>query len=259
MGRMNKTTKQRIKTAFWLVFLAGLGGVSLTAARFQAAEVIRSVDAEVVLADDGDNLIVADEIVAMVTKKFGPLKDLPIDLVDMRTIEAYLKTHPYVRDANVYLAANGELVLQLDQRIPRLRIVDNAGRNWYVDADTIRMPVSRQFAARVPVVTGNFPAVDSATQWKIKPLMQLAELFREDEFMAYLVDQVHVEAPDKIWLVPRLGPGRILLGSTDQLEDKAERIRKWYRKALPAAGWDTYSYIDTRFAGQVVARRKLNP
>lgn len=256
---MNKTTKHRIKTAFWLVFLTGLGGVSLTAARFQAGETIRDVVAEVVLADEGDNLIVPDEIVGMVTKKFGPLKDLPVDMVDMRTIETYLRTHPYVRDANVYLAANGELVLRLDQRIPRMRVVDNAGRHWYVDADTIRMPVSRQYAARVPVVTGNFPAVDSAAKWNIAPMLQLTELFREDEFMAYLVDQVYVESPDKIWLVPRMGPSRILIGTTDDLADKAERIRKWYRKALPAAGWDTYAYIDTRFAGQIVARRKLNP
>lgn len=256
---MNKTTRHRIKTGLWLVFLAGLGGVSLTAARFQAGEVIRDVVAEVVLADEGDNLIVPAEIVGMVTKKFGALKDLPVDLVDMRTIETYLKTHPYVRDANVYLAANGELVLQLDQRIPRMRVVDNGGRHWYVDADTIRMPVSRQYAARVPLVNGNFPTVDSATKWNIAPILELTELFREDDFMAYLIDQIYVEAPDKIWLVPRLGPSRILIGNTDDLADKAERIRKWYRKALPAAGWDTYAYIDTRFTGQIVARKKLNP
>jgi hypothetical protein len=37
-----------------------------------------------------------------------------------------------------------------------------------------------------------------------------------------------------------------------------ERITKFYKKALPAEGWDAYSYIDTRFAGQIVAKRRLN-
>lgn len=256
---MNKALRHRIKTFLWLVILTGLAGVSLTAARFQADEVIRGVVAEVILEDEGDNLIVPDEIIAMVTRKFGQLKQLPVESVDMRLIETYLRTHPYVREANVYFAANGELVLRLNQRIPRLRIVDNTGRHWYLDADTVRMPVSRQFAARVPLVTGNFPAVDAVSKWDIGPVLKLSMLLREDDFMADLVDQVYVENPQKIWLVPRLGPSRILIGSPDDLEDKAKRIRTWYRKALPAVGWDAYAYIDTRFAGQIVARRKLNP
>ena len=76
--------------------------------------------------------------------------------------------------------------------------------------------------------------------------------------MGSLIDQIYVEAPDKIWLVPRLGPSRILIGNTERLEDKVEGIEKFYRKALPSAGWDTYSYIDMRFAGQVVAKKRIN-
>jgi cell division protein FtsQ len=76
--------------------------------------------------------------------------------------------------------------------------------------------------------------------------------------MRSLIDQIYVETPAKIWLVPRLGPSRILLGDASDLESKVERITKFYRKALPAAGWETYSYIDTRFAGQIVAKKRLN-
>jgi hypothetical protein len=83
-------------------------------------------------------------------------------------------------------------------------------------------------------------------------------MLQENEFMASLIDQIYVESTDKIWLVPRLGPSRILIGNTNDLEDKADRIHKFYKKALPSTGWDTYSYIDTRFAGQIVAKKRLN-
>lgn len=255
---MKGISKQHIKTYAWLVLLMALTGVTLTAARFQADALIQGVEAEVVLLEKGNNLIQPEEFVTMVTKKFGPMKGLPIDLVDMRRIEEYLQTNPYVRSADVFLGASGKLVLTLHQRMPLMRVVDNSGRHWYIDTDTVMMPVSRFFTARVPLVNGDFPVTKDVRQWPVDELFELTTMLHEDEFMGSLIDQVYVESKDKIWLVPRMGPSRILIGNTQDLESKAERIQKMYKKALPATGWDAYTYIDTRFAGQVVAKKRLN-
>lgn len=255
---MNRVFKQRIKTLFWLVILAGLTGVTFVAARFQADEVIKSVEAEVILLEEGNNLILPEDIVANVVKKFGPLDKIPVELVDMRSIEDHLLTSPYVKEARVFLGASGKLTLSIRQRMPVMRVVDNAGTHWYVDADTVRMPVSRNFTARVPLVNGNFPVVKSIEEWPMTMLFDIAMMLRDDDFMGSLIDQIYVESSEKIWLVPRLGPSKILITGASDLEDQAERIRKFYKKALPTLGWDTYEYIDTRFAGQVVAKKRLN-
>ena len=255
---MNKITKQRIKTFFWLVIMAGLTGVTLMAARFQAEEVITSVEAEVLLLDKGNNLILPEDIVRTVVKKFGPLEKLPVELVDMRSIEQFLLTSPYVKDAYVFLGANGKLTLSIRQRMPVMRIVDNAGTHWYVDIDTVRMPVSRNFTARVPLVNGHFPVTKDVKTWPMESLFAVTMMLHENDFMGPLVDQLYMESKDKIWLVPRLGPSKILITSTGDLEDQAERIQKFYKKALPSLGWDTYAFIDTRFAGQIVAKKRLN-
>jgi cell division protein FtsQ len=250
--------KSRIKAFLWVVFLTVLAGLTLTAARYQEKNLISEVKAEVVLLDKGNNLIQPEEFEKLVAKKFGPMKGLSIDMVDMRAIEDFLALNPYIRKADVYLGASGRLVLNLHQRIPLMRIVDNSGHHWYVDTDTVRMPVSTHFTARVPLVNGNFPVSPDCKQWPMKDLYAISSMLREDDFMGPLIDQIYVESPQKIWLVPRLGPSRILLGTTDDLESKVERITKFYKKALPAEGWDAYSYIDTRFAGQIVAKRRLN-
>lgn len=255
---MNKVNKQQFKTFFWLVLLAGLSVVTLVAARFQSEELITEVKAEVLLLDKGNNLILPEDIVKTVVKKFGPLEKLPIDLVDMRGIEQFLSTSPYVKEARVFLGANGILTLSIRQRMPIMRVVDNAGTHWYVDVDTVRMPVSRNFTARVPLVNGNFPITTDVMTWPMESLFDVTLMLHEDEFMGSLIDQIYVEAKDKIWLVPRMGPSRILITSMTDLEDQAERIRKFYKKALPSMGWDTYAYIDTRFAGQIVAKKRLN-
>lgn len=255
---MKGISKHRVKAFLWLVLLTVLTGITLTAARFQAVALIAGVEAEVVLLDKGNNLILPEEFVSMVTKKFGPMTGLPIDMVDMRGIEAFLLTNPYVRQADVYLGASGKLVLNLHQRVPLMRVVDNSGRHWYIDTDTVMMPVSSHFTARVPLVNGDFPATVNVKEWPVNDLFKIAAMLQDDEFMGSLIDQIYVESTEKIWLVPRLGPSRILLGNTEDLEDKADRIMKMYKQALPATGWDAYSYIDTRFAGQIVAKKRLN-
>ncbi len=255
---MKEKSKHRIKAFAWLIVLTVLTGVTLTAARFQAGEVIKGVEAEVVLLEKGNNLILPEEFVSMVSKKFGPMTGLPIDMVDMRSVEDFLLTNPYVRQADVYMSSSGRLILNLHQRMPLMRVVDNSGRHWYIDTDTVMMPVSRHFTARVPLVNGNFPATTDVKQWPVDDLFKITSLLQQDEFMGSLIDQIYVESIEKIWLVPRLGPSRILIGNTEALEDKAERIQKLYKKALPSTGWDAYSYIDTRFAGQIVAKKRLN-
>lgn len=255
---MKKNLTQRIKTSLWLLFVAGLAALSLTAARFQAEGVIQRVEAEIVVPDETNTLILPEEVISMVTKKFGPMKDLTPDMIDMRSIETYLTTHPYVRDAEVFVGASGSLVLQLHQRVPVMRLVDNSGKHWYIDRDTVMMPVSKQFVARVPLVNGDFPVTTKAQTWPMKNLFSITDEMQHDEFLNYLVDQIYVEKKDKIWLIPRLGPSRILVGDGSNLEDKSYRIRKFYKEALPVAGWNAYSYIDTRFEGQIVARKKMN-
>jgi cell division protein FtsQ len=253
-----KVNKSRIKAFLWVVFLTVLAGLTLTAARYQEKNLIKEVKAEVVLLDKGNNLIQPEEFEKLVTKKFGSMKGIPIEMVDMRAIEDFLAMNPYIRKADVFLGASGRLVLNLHQRVPLMRVVDNSGRHWYIDTDTVRMPVSTHFTARVPLVNGNFPVTSDVKQWPVDDLFKITMLLQKDDFMGPLIDQIFVESPQKIWLVPRLGPSRILIGTADDVESKAERITKFYKKALPAEGWDAYSYIDTRFAGQIVAKRRLN-
>jgi len=255
---IKEKNKQRFKAFIWLLLLMTLTGLTLTAAKYHADEVISEVKAEVILLDKGNNLILPEDIVKTVVKKFGPLKGVPIDLVDMRSIEEFLSTSPYVKEASVFLGANGNLTLSIRQRMPILRIVDNHGTHWYIDADTVRMPVSRNFTARVPLVNGDFPVTNDVRTWPVQSLFDIAFVLQDNEFMGSLIDQIYVESKDKIWLVPRLGPSKILIGSSDELEDKVERIQKFYKKALPSTGWDTYAFIDARFAGQIVAKRRLN-
>src|SRR6186997_324145 len=137
---MKKPGKSFFKVVGWLTFLVVLCGLTISAARFQASGVIREVRAEVELLEKGNNLIQPESFEKLVLKKYGQLKGKPIHEVDMRSIEEFLLTNPYIRQADVYLGSSGVLMLNLHQRLPLMRVVDNSGRHWYIDTDTVRMP-----------------------------------------------------------------------------------------------------------------------
>jgi cell division protein FtsQ len=57
-------------------------------------------------------------------------------------------------------------------------------------------------------------------------------------------------------MVPNIGPSSILLGSVDALESKFKRLQLFYTKALPLAGWDTYSSLNLKYTNQIICTKK---
>ena len=48
---------------------------------------------------------------------------------------------------------------------------------------------------------------------------------------------------------------RVVIGSTQRLEEKMENLKNFYTKVLPLKGWNYYSYIDLRYKNQIIAKR----
>lgn len=53
-------------------------------------------------------------------------------------------------------------------------------------------------------------------------------------------------------LVPLIGDQKIILGSTRHLDDKLNRLKIFYQKAMPATGWREYETINLKYNGQIV-------
>jgi cell division protein FtsQ len=81
----------------------------------------------------------------------------PIDSVDTRAIEAALGSQPEVKHASAWTNLKGELTVRIEPRKPAFRVrAANGYRFWYTD-DGVMIPDRGDFAAYVPVVTGDIP------------------------------------------------------------------------------------------------------
>lgn len=56
-------------------------------------------------------------------------------------------------------------------------------------------------------------------------------------------------------LIPRSGRFSIRFGRLERIDEKFDKLRRFYRSGLPAIGWETYGTIDVRYGNQVVCRK----
>lgn len=180
-----------------------------------------------------------------------------LDELDCNRVEAFLETDPFIKDANVYLDINNSVRVDIEQREPVLRVMDHQGGNYYLDQTGAKIPVSRNYTARVMVCTGNIPAYSTDFQEKkrhlLKDLMTLNQRIADDDVFANFFQQIHVTNKDEFVLTPLVGDQTIMLGSLTNIEDKLERLKIFYKEGMPYAGWQIYQRLDLRFKDQVVA------
>ena len=56
-------------------------------------------------------------------------------------------------------------------------------------------------------------------------------------------------------LVPRSGRHTILFGQIENVEEKLDKLLRFYEEGLSNRGWDTYSIINIKYDGQVVCSK----
>ena len=78
----------------------------------------------------------------------------------------------------------------------------------------------------------------------------------EDPFLRPLIEQIDMDKRGDMTLVPKLGHHTIAFGNDERIEEKFRYLRIFYKEALPYHGWEKYSEISLKYAGQVVGIRK---
>jgi len=90
-------------------------------------------------------------------------------------------------------------------------------------------------------------------------LVNFVGIIEKDDFWRSEIVQIVVTtgssgAPE-IELVPRAGDHTILFGPPDDIDEKFDRLERFYRKGLRHIGWDTYRTISVKYKGQVVCTK----
>ena len=201
------------------------------------------------------------EIDEILKSKNGILIGRRLSRIDIQYLENKLKANPFIEYAKVYIDMNGIIHADVKQRVPVLRILNLSGQDFYVDQNGYKIPLSDHFTARVLVANGiileDFSGkVDTLKTKLSKDLFLAAKFIAQDSLWNDQIVQIYVNEKNDIELVPRVGNQKIILGNADNLKDKFRNLFLFYKKAIPQAGWDTYSSINLKFKGQIVCEKR---
>jgi len=244
----------------WLMFLFIVAMIWLIARNRKANTFAEGVQVNVEALASGDKLISERDVRQALLLSFGnTLEGTELANLEVERMEHVLEEDPFVKNADAYIDQNNQLHVRIEQREPVLRVLDNNGGNYYLDAAGKKMPPSKNFAARVLVATGNIapytPEFREKRKSTLKDLFALAQTLLADDFFSSFIQQVHINNAGEFILVPLVGDQKIMLGSARRIEDKLRRLKIFYQQGMPYEGWRKYETISLKYSGQVVCRR----
>ena len=180
--------------------------------------------------------------------KLYPLAQ-PMNSISPRKMEETLQKSPFVEKAECYKTLSGHVCINIKQRIPVIRIMAINGDNYYLDNHGNIMPESG-YATDILIATGNIKKKFAQTV-----LSKIANLIVSDSFWRNQTVQLNVLPNQTLEMVPRVGDHIVFLGGPSHIDNKLERLRKFYTYGLNKAGWNKYNYINVEFNNQIICKR----
>lgn len=250
MKEKKYTAKKIITMVFILLFTAYITTAAVLFVEKPGDQVCRDV---VLTIKDTVNagFVAKREVIDMLQEvRLNPIGKT-MDEIHTQTIEEFLSKHPLIDEVECYKTLSGKLYVEVRQRIPILRVMSKNGENYYIDNKGKVMPASLKTVAHLPVVTGDVDKLFAA-----RGLYKLGLFLYENKFWDAQIEQINVLSEGEIELVPRVGDHIIFIGNADRLEQKFDRLKLFYLKALNKVGWDKYSYINLEFENQIVCTKR---
>jgi cell division protein FtsQ len=180
-------------------------------------------------------------------------------------VEKVLAENPYVEAADVYLNISGDVMVNIRERTPLMRIFNEQNRSCYVDENGTLFPVSREFTPRVlpangyirtPLTTGENIFQKKYRHTMLPALFLLAKKIAADDFLRADISQLFVNSKGNIDLVPELGRYVIHFGDTTAMNVKLENLEAFNRQVFARGGWSKYKSINLAFINQIVCTKK---
>lgn len=243
--------------AVWTLLLC----IVVSAALFKYNTPISSVIIEIETLPFGKNLVDEQDIEKQLMTDFKTnFVGWKISEIDAEIIENSIRKNQFIKEANVYVDALNKLHIKIVQREPVLRVQDVNAISFYLDTEGYRMPLSRHYTARVKVATGSIPTFRgvnlSHADSIYTALFDVSAAIGSDPFYEALIEQIYVERDGQIYLAPKVGDQKILVGDARELVQKLKKLKIFMKEGLAYEGWQTCEMIDLRFADQIVCKKR---
>lgn len=170
--------------------------------------------------------------------------------INTKIMEKELNRLPLVDNVECYKTSNQKIAIVINQRVPILRVMGNNGECYYIDCKAKIMPLVKT-PIYVPVVTGYIDRKMAKNE-----IFKLGQFINNNPFWRSQIEQINITPTKEVEIVPMVGDHIIFLGKAEEYEDKFNRLKIFYEKALNIVGWNKYDRISLEFSNQIICTKK---
>ena len=212
-----------------------------------------------------------DDILKLLNKNRVETIGRPVSEINLKKLENMLDNQGTIKNAEVYCTNSGTLNIDILQRRPLVRIIDKAGKSYYLDAGGTIIPLSEKYSPLIliangnitepfdPDTTNNILKVEkenlSKQQKTIYDLFELSKYITSNEFWNAQIEQVYVNDDSEFEIIPRVGPHIIIFGTIDDYREKFDKLMTFYKEGLNKVGWNAYLTINLKYKNQIVCTK----
>lgn len=241
-----------------LIALAGIGMLMGLVKKKDTAQACVSMK---VVVEGKETFIDQHDISDLVNSQFGEIIGRPLNQIPIDEMERALMDLPYVSAAEIFTDMDGVLQIVVQQREVLLRIINHAGKEYYIDTKGAKIPVTLKYVPHVLVANGHIregyeKALDTVQTKLVKDLISIVEHVKGDPLWSNQIVQLYVDQQRDIEIIPRIGTQPLVIGTADKLSEKLDRLEIFYKKILPKVGADAYEKVNVKYDGQIICERR---
>lgn len=188
--------------------------------------------------------ITKDSILNLLPTNFSDKKS-----IDINAIESLVNSNGFIKNSEVYISIDGDLIIAVQQRNPIGRIISDK-TSFYIDDESKVMTTSKIYSSNVPVI---FNYSESISYDRI---YEICDLVYNDDFLRKNISRVNFINKNYITLNFRGYQFDIELGENKNIDRKIKNFKAFYHRSINNETLNNYSKINLQFENQVVCSNK---
>ena len=197
--------------------------------------------------EDSNPFLTEENVSKLLIQNNDRVTEVPKDILDLNQLETTLNNNPLIKNAEVYMSVNGEITVKIEQKNPIARVSTNA--SYYIDESGNYMPLSSNYSARVPLLTGRIEKNN------LEYVFVVANKVYNDEMLKKHVVEIHQHNDMTYSLKLRKNDFKVYLGDIKNLDKKIGNFKAFYIKAFKDRTLKAYSLVNLQFDNQVICTK----
>ncbi|MBP6977582.1 MAG: hypothetical protein PHD61_07570 [Bacteroidales bacterium] len=216
-------------------------------------------------------LITEEDVMDIIGNGGSAMIGKPFAEIHLEDMENRLKNYAYISDANVHARIPGHLYIEIIQREPLARIINQRQEPFYISTDGHLMPLHPKVIMPTILATGmisdsldpgvvlrkmqEIPSSEIHDASPLELIYNLARIIQDHAFLKAQIEQIYINEAQDAEMIPKVGNHMIIFGDLEGMEGKFNKLIAFYREGVRYSGWDVYQSINLTYKNQIVCTK----